>query len=94
LKRVPVHRQLVDILRAELLAAQPGDRVGSQNELAARFGVSPTTVREAVNGLVQDGVLERRQGSGTYVADPTGGKVMGILIELDIACASSAWGLR
>lgn len=92
LQRAPVHRQLVDILRREILRQHaPGDRFGSQNVLARRFGVSPTTVREAVNALVQAGLLARRHGSGTYVANPVAGKVAGILIEQDLHCPGTSY---
>ncbi len=85
LKRVPLHKQISDQLRREILAdCQVGERFGSQNELSRRFGVSTLTVREAVNALVQEGLLERRRGSGTYVLDTSAGKAIAILVELDI----------
>lgn len=50
-----------------------GDRVPSEAELTAALGVSRPSVREAVRALVQIGLLETRQGDGTYViaTDPT-----------------------
>jgi DNA-binding LacI/PurR family transcriptional regulator len=45
-----------------------GDRIPPETRLAGQFGVSKNTVREAVTVLVEEGVLRRRQGSGTYVA--------------------------
>lgn len=47
-----------------------GQVIPSERELTERFGVSRMTVRQAVDSLVGDGLLERRQGSGTYVAQP------------------------
>lgn len=44
-----------------------GDRIPSEAEFTARLGVSRTSVREAVRSLVQLGLLETRQGDGTYV---------------------------
>lgn len=44
------------------------DRVPSERALAEEFGVCRVTVARAVNRLVQEGVLRRRRGSGTYVA--------------------------
>ena len=56
---------------AELIAgAEPGTPLPTERELAARFGTSRTTVRQALAALVLDGRLERTQGSGTYVAEP------------------------
>jgi len=58
-------------LTRKLLAGQipVGGRIPTESELAKNFRVSLTTVRRAVEGLVHDGLLIRRQGSGTYVAD-------------------------
>ncbi|WP_300668290.1 FadR/GntR family transcriptional regulator [Desulfoluna sp.] len=44
-----------------------GDKLPSEPELVALFGVSRNTVREAIQSLIQAGVLESRQGDGTYV---------------------------
>jgi DNA-binding GntR family transcriptional regulator len=58
-----------DALRHSVMAAEypPDSRLPNEDELAARFAVSRATVREAVRGLVEEGYLVRRQGSGTYV---------------------------
>jgi GntR family transcriptional regulator len=47
----------------------PGSRLPSEPELAAEFQVSRATLREALRALEAEGLLRRRQGSGTYVAD-------------------------
>lgn len=66
----PKYRQLTRVL-AELITAElyPGDRVPSERELMARFAVSRTTVRQAIEALERDGLVERRHGSGTFVAE-------------------------
>ncbi len=92
LNRTSLHRQITELLRQEVLEEyQPGDRFGSQNALAKRFAVSPLTIREAVGALVQEGLLERRLGSGTYVLDPKLNKTVGILIELDISRSATSY---
>ena len=63
------------VVRDHLLAlvAQglaPGTPVPSERELCESFGVSRMTVRQAIDTLVVDGVLERQQGRGTFVAPP------------------------
>ncbi len=45
----------------------PGDRLPVESELAERFGVSRSSLREGVRALVAMGVLETRQGAGTTV---------------------------
>jgi GntR family transcriptional regulator len=59
---------LADIQHGPL---RPGDCVGSQAELERWHRVSRITVRQAVNGLVQDGELDRGPGKGTYVSART-----------------------
>ena len=44
-----------------------GEKIPNEFELAEKFGVGRSTIREAVKGLVSKGVLEVRRGSGTYV---------------------------
>lgn len=44
-----------------------GEKIPNEFELAQRFGVGRSTVREAVKALVSKGILEVRRGSGTYV---------------------------
>ncbi len=48
----------------------PGSPVPTERELAVRWETSRTTVRQALSELVVEGRLVRRQGSGTYVAEP------------------------
>ena len=64
--------RLREILRQNLVESelQPGDRLPSEPELIARYGVSRSTVREAVAALAQEGLLYRAQGKGTFVAVP------------------------
>ena len=65
---------LVDQVEAELenrikeSEVKPGDRLPSENELAALLNVSRPTIREAVKRLSAKGVLEIHRGVGTYVA--------------------------
>lgn len=47
---------------------QPGEKLPSERELAARLGVSRPTLREAVRTLVIMGLVESRHGAGTFVA--------------------------
>jgi len=64
---------LADLVRAELGRAiingefPLGSKLPNEDQLCERFEVSRITLREAVQGLIQDGYVVRRQGSGTYV---------------------------
>jgi DNA-binding FadR family transcriptional regulator len=65
--------QVIDQLRAQVATgAWPvGTRIPTEPELASSLGVGRNTVREAIRALVHAGVLESRQGSGTYVRAET-----------------------
>lgn len=57
-----------DLRRAILSGEFPlGMKLPNEEKLCDRFGVSRVTIREAVRGLIEDGYVSRRQGSGTYV---------------------------
>lgn len=49
---------------------KPEDKLRSEREFSDELGVSRMTVRKAMTELVNEGMLERRHGSGTYVAKP------------------------
>jgi DNA-binding GntR family transcriptional regulator len=55
--------------RMELFEFRPGMRLPSENELAAHYGVSRMTVRRAIEGLITDGYLRSKRGSGTFVTE-------------------------
>lgn len=47
-----------------------GYKIPSENELCDEYGISRTTVREAMNEMVRSGYIVRRQGKGSFVAKP------------------------
>jgi len=61
-----VKRHLLDIIAA----LAPGSPVPTERLLMTQLGTSRSTVRQALAELVGEGRLVRRQGSGTYVAEP------------------------
>lgn len=63
-----VFEQLKDLIFKGQL--KPGDQLMTERELAQSMGVSRPTVREAINKLVTMGLLEQRQGQGTFVNSP------------------------
>lgn len=68
-RRTGLIGQVIDQLREQIVSGtwQIGSRIPTEAELAQLTGTSRNTVREAVQSLVHAGLLERRQGSGTYV---------------------------
>lgn len=66
---LPVYAQLANILRRHIASGtlMPGSRIPSEAFLAKQHGVSPMTVRQAVGVLVEEGLVERVHGSGTFV---------------------------
>ena len=66
----PLYLQLQNGLRRVVNAGllQTDDAIPGERELASGLGISRVTVRKAVRGLVAEGLLEQRQGSGTFVA--------------------------
>lgn len=66
----PLYQQIRQAIVASLQAGEwkPRDIIPSEIELARRYQVSQGTVRKAIDELVADGLLLRRQGKGTFVA--------------------------
>ena len=68
---VPLHRQLFLVLHDEIArgALAPGDLLPTEQTLCDQFGVSRITVRRALTDLADAGLIERRQGVGSFVRD-------------------------
>ncbi len=69
---VPIYIQIRESLRAEIMGGQlkRGEQLPSENELAAKYNVSRMTMRQSIEDLVDEGLLYRRHGVGTFVAFP------------------------
>jgi GntR family transcriptional regulator len=65
-----VSQILHDKLEHLIAATPPGERLPSEPDLAQQLGVSRATLREAMRTFETQGMLRRRQGSGTYVTHP------------------------
>jgi GntR family transcriptional regulator len=83
LKHMRVRDYLRSLVTHELAV---GDAIPSERLLCERFGVSRMTVRQAVDALVVDGLLQREQGRGTFVA-PT-------KVDLEVRLASFGEEMR
>lgn len=65
---VPLHVQLKDLLKNEILQGDFEEKIPSERELMERFSISRSTVRQAVSELVLEGVLEKKHGKGTFIS--------------------------
>lgn len=69
---MPKYLELVNWIRKQIEDGElsPGEKLYSENELSDMFSLSRQTVRHAISVLEQEGVLNRVQGSGTYINEP------------------------
>jgi GntR family transcriptional regulator len=66
---IPLYQQLQRLLRGAIERNHigPNDALPAERDLATELSVSRITVRKAIDGLVAEGLLVKRQGSGTFV---------------------------
>lgn len=68
-----LYEQIVQQIEDSILKGtlKAGDQLPSERELALKFGVSRTAVREAVKALHEKGLVEAYSGRGTFITDGT-----------------------
>lgn len=68
---LPLYIQIEEQLRTEIkkLEYRKGKKLPNEIDLSRQLGVSRSTVRQAINNMVQEGLLNRRKGIGTVVSD-------------------------
>lgn len=66
-----IYLQLLDIIEEQIGAKKlaPGEMLPSENEFCDAYHISRTTVRQAFHELEQQGLIVRKQGLGTFVAE-------------------------
>jgi len=91
MENIPQYRKLYELLRKNILNGvyQEGSLLPSENELCAVHGMTRPTVRHALDSLVKDGLIKKKQGKGSIVRKPP--QNIGIL---SIAGTTSAVGVR
>ncbi|MEM7347185.1 MAG: GntR family transcriptional regulator [Chloroflexota bacterium] len=69
---LPVYVQIAEMLHEQIEAGElaPGDRLSSERDLSQQLQVNRLTVRRALQVLETRGLINRRHGDGTYVAQP------------------------
>lgn len=72
---VPLYRQLKKIIKTQIETNQkkPGDSIPSEKELCELYGISQITARKAIFELVNEGMLFRVPGKGTFIVEPKPG---------------------
>ncbi|MBP3542482.1 MAG: GntR family transcriptional regulator [Clostridia bacterium] len=85
----PLYMQLMTRLKNDIEAGvyPAGARIPSEQVLCDTYGVSRVTVRKAMLDLVQEGLLIRRQGKGTFVADEKIRRDLSAITSFTLACA-------
>lgn len=75
-KRRPIHREIADEMRKRIAThAYPGAELPRELSLMEEFGVSRHTIRAALQQLVNDGIVERKAGSGTRITERAKGGI-------------------
>lgn len=69
--KIPLYYQLENVLREKIVSGhfESGTRIPTELELIKQYNVSRITVRQSLQTLAEEGLIERRQGSGTYVSE-------------------------
>lgn len=65
---IQISESLLDRIAAGML--KPGQRLPTERDLSESLGVNRMTLRQALHRLESQGLLERRQGAGTFIAAP------------------------
>lgn len=69
IKRLNIGDQVYNQMKNQILTGnwKPGEKILSENQLMKRFGVSRGTVRQAIQKLAGEGLIETRHGEGSFV---------------------------
>jgi GntR family transcriptional regulator, transcriptional repressor for pyruvate dehydrogenase complex len=84
IKKANISEQVFEQLKQQMLLGEwkQGDKIPSENELAALFGVSRVTVRQALQKLTVLGLIETKLGEGSFVKEVKPGMYMNNLIPM------------
>ena len=69
--KLPFYQQLYEILRGKIQRGewQPGDLIPTESELIASYQVSRNTIRQVLDMLVNEGLIYRQRGRGSFTED-------------------------
>jgi GntR family transcriptional regulator len=85
---IPLYKQLQEKLKTQIQSGKrkPREKIPSEVNLAKEFGVSVITARKAVNLLAEEGLVEKKQGKGTFVASPKYTRNLSQVISFSEVC--------
>ncbi len=65
---IPLHAEVAELLRRQILSGkiQAGEKLPALSELTEKFGVARMTIRQAMDALEDEGLIERHAGKGTF----------------------------
>lgn len=87
--RSPLYEQVKQQMIESFSGKKGGDRISTESEYVKLFGVSITTIRQAVRALESEGWLEKRQGSGTFLLDASFRRRKHVAVLLDVEITSA-----
>ena len=69
---IPYYIQLMELLKTQIVQKkwEPGEQIPGEQDLCDTYSVSRTVVRQALRELELEGVITRRKGKGTFIAEP------------------------
>mgnify|MGYP006269992815 CR=1 FL=1 len=77
----PRYLEIEGWLRSLVSKGEPGELIPSEVEVASRFKVSRMTARQAVMNLLREGLVDRRRGAGTFIANKPIHRSEGVLFS-------------
>ncbi len=82
--KTPLYRQLADIIKNDIKNGifAPGSKLPSENELARKYNMSRLTARQAVTVLVNEGLVERYHGKGSFCKHLPVSKKIDVLLDM------------
>ncbi len=88
---IALYQQLVDAIKHMITSGKlnEGDRIMTELELSQAYDVSRITVRKAIEILVEEGILIKKQGIGTFVASKRLTRNMGVFMGFSQTCEAS-----
>lgn len=86
---VPLYMQLKQIIKNDLETGKlkPGQKLPTEHELCEMYSISRRTVRSAINELIEEGLLTRKQGKGTFITSAKIERELGPTLGFTEICA-------